>query len=132
MYRRDRPSLTHFLISQHVSQATGAFVHTAVPSAPVSIFGYRVDTDYMRERVTIALGKIGDPEAVRRIRSVFAKEPWDYKNYTSIVLSGRSMILTVRDLAAGPFHANTSLLLGQRENVRSQYALHFVPNEDHQ
>jgi len=52
---------------------------------PTLVDRYRVDTDYMRERVTIALGKIGDPEAVRRIKSVFAEEPWDYKIYASSV-----------------------------------------------
>jgi hypothetical protein len=53
---------------------------------PTLVDRYRVDTDYMLERVTVALGKIGDPEAVRRIRSVFAEEPWDFKNYASSVL----------------------------------------------
>jgi hypothetical protein len=53
---------------------------------PTLVDRYRVDTDYMRERVTDALGKIGDPEAVRCIRSVFADEPWDFKNYASGVL----------------------------------------------
>jgi hypothetical protein len=55
-------------------------------SIPTLVDRYRVDTDYMLERVTVALGKIGDPEAVRRIRSVFAEESWDFKNYASSVL----------------------------------------------
>jgi hypothetical protein len=43
----------------------------------------RTDTDYLRERVTEAIARIGDPEAVRLIREVFPSEPWHFKNYAS-------------------------------------------------
>ena len=38
---------------------------------PALVDKYRVDTDYMLERVTRALSKIADPEAVRLIRTAF-------------------------------------------------------------
>lgn len=53
---------------------------------PTLVDRYRVDTDYMLERVTVALTKIGDRQAVRRIRSVFMDESWHFKNFASGVL----------------------------------------------
>ncbi|MDP6468540.1 MAG: SEC-C metal-binding domain-containing protein [Pirellulaceae bacterium] len=53
---------------------------------PTLVDKYRIDTDYMLERVTDALDKIGDPEAVRLIRSVFPNESWSFKNFATAVL----------------------------------------------
>jgi hypothetical protein len=50
---------------------------------PLLVDRLRIDTDYLRERVMEALGKIGDPEAVRLIRAAFPSEPWHFKNYAS-------------------------------------------------
>ena len=50
---------------------------------PLLVDRLRIDTDYLRERVMDAIGKIGDPEAVRLIREAFPNEPWHVKNYAS-------------------------------------------------
>jgi hypothetical protein len=50
---------------------------------PLLIDRLRVDTDYLRERVTEAIVKIGDPEAARLIHTIFPTEPWHVKNYAS-------------------------------------------------
>ncbi len=50
---------------------------------PLLVDRLRIDTNYLRERVMYALGKIGDPEAIRLIRETFANEPWHVKNYAS-------------------------------------------------
>ena len=47
---------------------------------------FRIDTDYMLERCSEALAKIGDPEAVRLIRNAFPNESWSYRLYTSSLL----------------------------------------------
>lgn len=55
-------------------------LHEAIP---LLVDRLRIDTDYLRDRVMDALGKIGDPEAVRLIRAAFPNEPWHVKNYAS-------------------------------------------------
>ncbi len=47
---------------------------------------FRIDTDYMLERCSEALAKIGDPESVRLIRNAFPNESWSYRLYTSSLL----------------------------------------------
>lgn len=54
---------------------------------PPLIDKFRIDTDYMLERTARALARIGGPDAVRRIRSVFASESWDFRLYASGVLA---------------------------------------------
>lgn len=54
---------------------------------PSLIDKFRIDTDYMLERAARALARIGDPSAVHRIRSVFASEGWNFRNYSSGVLA---------------------------------------------
>lgn len=53
---------------------------------PMLVDKYRIDTDYMLERVSRALSRIADPEAVRLIRADFPKESWGFKNYTAALL----------------------------------------------
>ncbi len=55
-------------------------------AVPLLVDLYQIDADYLLERATIALGKIGDPEAVRLIQSAFAKHSWNFKNYSLGVL----------------------------------------------
>ncbi len=55
---------------------------------PLLVDRLRIDTDYLRERVVEALGKIGDPEAARLIRATFPSEPWHVKNYASGAMGG--------------------------------------------
>ena len=50
---------------------------------PLLVDRLRINTDYLRELVIEALGRIGDPEAVRLIRETFPGEPWHVKNYAS-------------------------------------------------
>ncbi len=50
---------------------------------PLLIDRLRIDTDYLRECVTEAIAKIGDPEAVHLIRTIFPTEPLHVKNYAS-------------------------------------------------
>ncbi len=40
----------------------------------------------MLERVSAALAKIGDPEAVRLVQSAFPNDSWEFKLYSSAVL----------------------------------------------
>lgn len=56
-------------------------------AVPLLVDRYRVDTDYMLERCTEALAKIRDPEAARLVREAFPQESWNYKNYTTGMLS---------------------------------------------
>ncbi len=58
-------------------------VHETIP---ILVDKFRIDTDYMLERCSEALAKIGDPEAVRLIRNAFPNEPWSYRLYTSSLL----------------------------------------------
>ncbi|NQU21302.1 MAG: SEC-C domain-containing protein [Candidatus Nealsonbacteria bacterium] len=53
---------------------------------PLLVDRLRIDTDYLRERVMEALGRIGDPEAVRLIRETFPSEPRHVKSYASGVI----------------------------------------------
>ena len=55
-------------------------LHAAIP---LLIDRLRIDADYLRERVMEAIAKIGDPEAVRLIRTIFPTEPWHVKNFAS-------------------------------------------------
>ena len=50
---------------------------------PMLVDKYRIDTDYMLERVSHTLSRIADPEAVRLIRADFPKESWGFKNYSA-------------------------------------------------
>ena len=50
---------------------------------PLLVDRLRIDTDYLRECVMEAIAKIGDPEAIRLIRTIFPTEPWHVKNYAS-------------------------------------------------
>ena len=50
---------------------------------PLLIDRLRIDTDYLRECVTEAIAKIGDPEAVHLIRTIFPTEPLHVKNHAS-------------------------------------------------
>jgi len=47
---------------------------------------FRIDTDYMLERCSEALSKIGHPESVGLVREAFPNESWHYKLYTSSLL----------------------------------------------
>lgn len=49
---------------------------------------YRIDTDFLLERATAALVKIGDPEAVRRIAAAYPTEGENFRIYATGPLSG--------------------------------------------
>ena len=53
---------------------------------PTLVDKFRVDTDYMLERCSDAIAKMGDPAAVRLIRDAFPQESWDFKNFTASLL----------------------------------------------
>ena len=54
---------------------------------PPLIDKFRIDTDYMLERAARSLARTGDPATAHRIRSVFASESWNFRNYASGVLA---------------------------------------------
>jgi hypothetical protein len=56
-------------------------------AVPALVDKFRIDTDYLLERAVIALARIGDPAAVRRIRSDWPSADWNYRNYASGVLA---------------------------------------------
>jgi HEAT repeat protein len=53
---------------------------------PALVGKLRIDTDYMLERASDALARIGDPEAARQISQTFAQESWTFRLYTSDLL----------------------------------------------
>ena len=55
-------------------------------AVPTLVDEFRVDTDYMLERATAALSRIGDPEAVRLVREAFPHESWNFRLFTSPLL----------------------------------------------
>ncbi len=54
---------------------------------PILVDKFRVDADFMLERSSEALAKMGNPEAVRLIREAFPNESWTYRLYTSSLLA---------------------------------------------
>ena len=72
-------------------------------AVPLLVDRYRVDTDYMLERCTQALVRIGDPEAARRIGRCFIHEDWSYQNFSSGLLESlkhpvcEEVILSLRE-----------------------------------
>jgi len=53
---------------------------------PALVAKLRLDDDVLLESVAEALARIGDPEAVRRIRELFAQESWDFRLVASDLL----------------------------------------------
>jgi hypothetical protein len=47
---------------------------------------YAIDTDYLRERTSDALARIGDPLAVRLIHAGYATSSWDSRLYSTTLL----------------------------------------------
>ncbi len=55
-----------------------------IPEAvPALVDKFSIDTDYLLERSKVALARIGDPEAVRQIRSAYPTATGHYKHYAS-------------------------------------------------
>jgi len=55
-------------------------------AVPVLVDKFFIDTDYLLERSSDALARIGDPEAVRLIRREYPDAPFHFRLYTSGVL----------------------------------------------
>jgi hypothetical protein len=55
-------------------------------AVPVLVDKLLIDTDYLLEQAVVALSKIGDPEAVRRIRAHWGSAPWHFQLYAAGVL----------------------------------------------
>lgn len=119
-------------------------VHETIP---ILVDKFRIDTDYMLERCSEALAKIGDPEAVRLIRNAFPNESWSYRLYTSSVL-GKIKIQESEDAiialleSEGDTTIRTNLCLGLcklfsrrgvdvvRQEIRTQYDSSLVELEE--
>lgn len=61
-------------------------IRRANESVPLLVEKYRIDTDYLLERCSRALARIGDPEAVRLVGQAFRNGNWHYRNYASALL----------------------------------------------
>ncbi len=108
---------------------------------------FRIDTDYMLERCSEALAKIGDPEAVRLIRNAFPNESWSYRLYTSSLL-GKIKVQESEDAIIALLESEsdttirTNLCLGLcklfsrrgvdvvRQEIRTQYDSSLVELEE--
>ena len=108
---------------------------------------FRIDTDYMLERCSEALAKIGDPESVRLIRNAFPNESWSYRLYTSSLL-GKIKVQESEDAiialleSEGDTTIRTNLCLGLcklfsrrgvdvvRQEIRKQYDSSLVELEE--
>jgi hypothetical protein len=56
-------------------------------AVPALVAKFEIDTDYLLERASDSLSRIGDPEAVRLIRRAFPDAPDYYRIYTAGVLA---------------------------------------------
>jgi hypothetical protein len=56
-------------------------------AVPALVEKLHIDTDYLLERVSLALVRIGDPSASGRIRAAFPAASWNFKLYASGVLA---------------------------------------------
>ncbi len=54
-------------------------------AVPVLVDKFHIDTDYLLERCMDALGRIGDPEAVRLIRQMFPTAPENFRSWIADV-----------------------------------------------
>ncbi|MEW6236410.1 MAG: SEC-C metal-binding domain-containing protein [Candidatus Omnitrophota bacterium] len=55
-------------------------------AVPILVDKYKIDTDFMLEQTSEALIKIANPLAVRLIRETFARQSWNFRNYTASFL----------------------------------------------
>lgn len=57
-------------------------------AVPILVEKLHIDADYLRERVMVALARIGDPAAVNLIARAFPRAAWDFRLYACDALRG--------------------------------------------